>query len=89
MNTNPEIFKAYDIRGVYNEDFNDESAYKLGLAYGTMRQEEIQTQAKLKVVVGSGNIRANRFYEKVGFRLRSNTFVHESEISNVYVKALG
>lgn len=54
--------------------------------FSECRQREIQ---EIKVVVGSGNVQANRFYEKVGFRLRSNTFVHESEMSNVYVKALG
>lgn len=50
------------------------------------REREIQN---IKVVVGSENIRANRFYEKLGFKLHSNTSVHESEVSNVYVKALG
>ena len=48
-------------------------------------KKEIQS---IKVVVGIENIRANKFYEKVGFKLHSNIFVHESEISNVYVKML-
>lgn len=43
---------------------------------------------EIKVVVGVENIRANKFYEKVGFELHSNIFVHESEMSNVYVKML-
>ena len=30
---NPNIFKAYDIRGVYPEELNEESAYKIGLAF--------------------------------------------------------
>jgi phosphomannomutase len=29
---NPEIFKAYDIRGVYPDDFNEEDAWKIGHA---------------------------------------------------------
>ncbi len=29
---NPEIFKAYDIRGIYSEDFNEEDAWKIGNA---------------------------------------------------------
>lgn len=29
---NPEIFKAYDIRGVYPDDFNEEDAWKIGQA---------------------------------------------------------
>ncbi len=30
-----EIFKAYDIRGVYPEEFNEETAYKIGRAFVT------------------------------------------------------
>lgn len=30
---NPGIFKAYDIRGIYPTDLNEEIAYKVGLAY--------------------------------------------------------
>ncbi len=41
MNINPSIFKAYDIRGVYGADFDDEFAYKLGLAYCRLRREEL------------------------------------------------
>lgn len=29
---NPEIFKAYDIRGVYQDDFNEDDAWKIGQA---------------------------------------------------------
>ena len=43
---------------------------------------------RIKVVVGIENIRANKFYEKVGFELYSNIEVHEAEMSNVYVKRL-
>ena len=31
-NFNPEIFKAYDIRGIYGRDFDDDFAFKLGAA---------------------------------------------------------
>lgn len=30
---NPKIFKAYDIRGVYPEDLNEDAAYKIGAAF--------------------------------------------------------
>ncbi|MFH1509721.1 MAG: phosphomannomutase/phosphoglucomutase [Candidatus Nealsonbacteria bacterium] len=30
---NPNIFKAYDIRGVFSQDFNEESAYLIGRAF--------------------------------------------------------
>lgn len=40
MTINPSIFKSYDIRGVYGTDFDEESAYKIGRAYGTFIQNE-------------------------------------------------
>lgn len=48
------------------------------------RDMEIQ---EIKVVVGAQNIPANKFYKKMGFELRSYIFIHDSEKSNVYVKA--
>ena len=30
---NSKIFKAYDIRGIYPEDLNEEVAYKIGAAF--------------------------------------------------------
>ena len=30
MSINPAVFKAYDIRGVYPTDINEDFAYKLG-----------------------------------------------------------
>ena len=33
-NISPHIFRAYDIRGLYNEDLNPEIMYKIGLAFG-------------------------------------------------------
>ena len=32
-------FKAYDIRGVYNKDFDEDMAYRLGKAYVEMIKE--------------------------------------------------
>lgn len=39
--TNPSIFKAYDIRGIYNQDFDDSFTYQLGLAYCQLRRDEL------------------------------------------------
>lgn len=33
MNIDPSIFKAYDIRGIYPEQINEDVAYKIGQAY--------------------------------------------------------
>ncbi len=45
MKINPEIFKAYDIRGLYPEEINEEVAYNIGRAL-------IQHTGAKKVVVG-------------------------------------
>lgn len=52
---NPDIFKAYDIRGVYNIDFDDETAYKIALAYIELRQEDADynNSKPLKIAVGA------------------------------------
>ncbi len=52
MQTQANVFKAYDLRGVYGRDFDDELAYKLGLAYYQWRQRELQTERQLTVVIG-------------------------------------
>jgi len=33
MNINPAIFKAYDIRGIYPDDLNEEISYRIGRAF--------------------------------------------------------
>ena len=35
MKVNSEMFREYDIRGIYNEEMNDETAYHIGRAFGT------------------------------------------------------
>lgn len=50
MNINQQIFKAYDIRGVYKDDFDEDFAYQLGLGYVKMRKQETGSD-KLKIVI--------------------------------------
>lgn len=45
------IFKAYDIRGVYSEDFSKEDFYKISKGYATFLIEK-HPEKNLKVVVG-------------------------------------
>ncbi len=48
MDTNSKIFKAYDIRGIYQTDFDEAMAYRLGLAFAHFRQQELgRTNLKL------------------------------------------
>jgi len=46
------IFKAYDIRGVYPTELNEELVYKIGRAYGQLRKQELGLEKKITVVVG-------------------------------------
>jgi phosphomannomutase len=46
------IFKAYDIRGVYPSELNEDTAYKIGLAYSEMRKKEVPKKKTLQIVVG-------------------------------------
>jgi phosphomannomutase len=45
MNVNPGIFKAYDIRGIYPTDLNEDAAYAIGRAFVTFLKVD-------KVLVG-------------------------------------
>lgn len=50
---NSEIFKSYDIRGIYGQDFDNEMAYLLGLAFVELRKNDLDYQAgkKLEIAV--------------------------------------
>ena len=42
MQVNPGIFKAYDIRGIYPSDLNEDAAYAIGRAFVTfLRAEQV------------------------------------------------
>jgi phosphomannomutase len=51
---NPNIFKAYDIRGIYGQDLDAEAAYQIGQAYITFRQTDknYSPEKKLNIAVG-------------------------------------
>lgn len=55
MTTNSDIFKAYDIRGIYGQDLDEETAYKLGQAYVQLRKNDGKT-GKLNIAV-AGDMR--------------------------------
>lgn len=40
MKINPVVFKAYDIRGIYPSEINEDFAYRLGFAFADLRQKE-------------------------------------------------
>ncbi len=51
---NPEIFKAYDIRGVYGVDFDEAAAYQIALAYVALRKQDsdYSPDQPLQIAVG-------------------------------------
>jgi phosphomannomutase len=49
----PTIFRAYDIRGVYPSQIDEDTAYLVGKAYATLLLSENRQADKLKVAVGS------------------------------------
>ncbi len=51
MNFPEKIFKAYDIRGVYGQELDEELAFKIGQAYARLLSEENKGK-RLQVVVG-------------------------------------
>ncbi len=51
-NINPHIFRGYDIRGIYNEDLFESTAYTIGKAYGTYLKQKFNGD---KVIIGEDN----------------------------------
>jgi len=51
---NPEIFRAYDIRGIYPQEFNEEASYRIGHALVIFLRKQLKSVKKLKIVVGQG-----------------------------------
>lgn len=52
MNIDSSIFKAYDIRGIYPTQLNEETSYRVGKAFCQILQKE-HPQKKLTIVVSS------------------------------------
>ena len=52
MQLDESIFKAYDIRGKYPEQINEDLVYKIGRAYSTFLSKE-NPQKKLNIVISS------------------------------------
>lgn len=50
-NINETIFRGYDIRGIYNEQIDEDTAYTIGLGYGSY----IKQMGKTKCVIGHDN----------------------------------
>jgi len=61
MNLNPKIFKAYDIRGIYPSEINEETAELIAQTYLKFLSERIKKPiSQLKITVGQDNRQASR-----------------------------
>ena len=58
MNEFEHIFRAYDVRGIYNQDLTIEIMTKIGLALGTFVRDELAAGKEPKEVVVGNDIRA-------------------------------
>ncbi|MFB6225618.1 MAG: hypothetical protein ABEI13_04140, partial [Candidatus Paceibacteria bacterium] len=52
MHTNPDIFKAYDIRGIYGTDITDTTGYRIGRVFADFIREQKVENRPLTLVVG-------------------------------------
>lgn len=56
MEVNPQIFKAYDIRGIYPEDLNEAMTYDIGRAFvNFLTKTSPKKTDGLKIIVGRDN----------------------------------
>ncbi|MBI2451076.1 MAG: phosphomannomutase/phosphoglucomutase [Parcubacteria group bacterium] len=51
MPINPSIFKAYDIRGVYSDEINEETAFLIGRAFITYLKINRQMPSHIKIII--------------------------------------
>lgn len=54
MKINPQIFKNYDIRGIYPQDLNEKVAYKIGRAFVDFIRKEVKKR-KIDILLGQDN----------------------------------
>jgi len=52
MKVNPSIFKSYDVRGTYPDQLDEESAMRIGQAFGAFLARKQAKKSKVKIVVG-------------------------------------
>ncbi len=52
MKVNPSIFKSYDVRGTYPDQLDEESALRIGQAFGAFLAQKQAKKGKVRIVVG-------------------------------------
>ncbi|MEK7649009.1 MAG: phosphomannomutase/phosphoglucomutase [Patescibacteria group bacterium] len=64
---NPSVFKAYDIRGIVDQDITSEDAFAIGRAFATYLARILKKKCKdLRIVIGKDNrVSSHHLYMKV------------------------
>lgn len=52
MNINQQIFHSYDVRGVYPDELNQETAYHIGWGFGQYLKKDLKLNLPFEIVVG-------------------------------------
>lgn len=65
MQINPQIFKAYDIRGKYPEELDRETVYNIARAFSQMRQKELNKENVTLVVGHDMRLSSPELYESL------------------------
>lgn len=52
MTINPTIFKTYDVRGIYPDELDPETAYWIGRAFGKYLKDDLKKTLPTRVVLG-------------------------------------
>jgi phosphomannomutase len=52
MEINLSIFHAYDVRGIYPSEINEEAAYRIGWAFGQYLKKDLKKELPCQVVLG-------------------------------------
>lgn len=58
------IFRAYDIRGIYEKDLNEDVAKNIGKAYGTHLIRKLKKASKVSVVIGCDSRKSSPILKK-------------------------
>lgn len=73
-NINPSIFKAYDIRGVYPDEINEDVAHKIALAFLEFLNKRGGLNSR-KIIVGrDARVSSDDLFEAVASALASQSF---------------
>lgn len=85
---NSSIFRAYDIRGIYPSEINEEAAYRIGWAYGHYLRQDLKQELPIRVVLGQDMRISSPFLARAVLQGLNDQGVDVIDISKVPLPAL-